>query len=249
MNNLILRRYISKTLRLDDYKKDYRLTEFPGYLKSVLIGLLLSDGSLERSSITSYPRLNIVMSVKNYSYILHLFNLFEPYVNSDIKIIDINKNNKLNDLKVYSTGRFKTVSLPQLVKYYNLFYKEDKVVEKWIKIVPSELKHNFDSISLAHLIMGDGNYLKERGIIRIYTNSFSRSHVILLSNIIYENLGVKNKVVHDRKGQYIIHIEKMSFELTKDLVLQYMHPSMYYKLGLEAESKNNFNYLNILDSI
>jgi LAGLIDADG DNA endonuclease family len=129
MHNLILRRYISKTLRLDDYKKDYRLTDFPRYLKSVLIGLLLSDGSLERYSITSYPRLNIIMSVKNYSYILHLYNLFEPYINSHINIIDINKNNELNDLKVYSTGRFKTVSLPQLVKYYNLFYKEDKLLK------------------------------------------------------------------------------------------------------------------------
>ena len=136
----------TKTLRLDDYRKDYRLREFPRYLKSVLIGLLLSDGSLERSSVTSYPRLNVIMSVKNYSYILHLFNLFEPYVNSHIKIIDINKNNELNDFKVYSTGRFKTVSLPQLVKYYNLFYKEDKVLDKWINIVPSELKYDFDSI-------------------------------------------------------------------------------------------------------
>lgn len=249
MNNLILRRYFSKTLRLDDYRKDYRLREFPRYLKSVLIGLLLSDGSLERSSVTSYPRLNVIMSVKNYSYILHLFNLFEPYVNSHIKIIDINKNNELNDFKVYSTGRFKTVSLPQLVKYYNLFYKEDKVLDKWINIVPSELKYDFDSISLAHLIMGDGNYLKERGIIRIYTNSFSKSHVHLLSNIIDENLGIKNKVIHDRRGQYIIHIEKMSVELTKNLVLQYMHPSLYYKLGLETELKNNFNYFNILNSI
>jgi hypothetical protein len=97
--------------------------------------------------------------------------------------------------------------------------------------------------------MGDGNYLNDRGIIRIYTNSFSKSDVILLSNIIYENLGIKNKVIHDRKDQYIIHIDKMSIELTKNLVLQYMHPSMYYKLGLECEPKKNFNYLNIINSI
>lgn len=249
MNNTILIRYVSKTLRLGGYKKDYRLTNFPSYLKSVLIGLLLSDGSLERSSNTSYPRLNIIMSLKNYSYILHLFNLFEPYVNSPIHIIDITKNNETDNLNIYRTARFKTVSLPQLVKYYNFFYKENIVLNKWIKVVPKELMQDFDYISLAHLIMGDGNYLKERGIIRIYTNSFSKSHVNLLSNTIYENLGIINKVVHDRKDQYVIHIEKRSLELTKDLVLQYMHPSMYYKLGLKSESDNNFNYLNIIDSI
>jgi hypothetical protein len=136
-----------------------------------------------------------------------------------------------------------------LVKYYNLFYKEDKILKKWIKIIPEDLKYDFDSLGLAHLIKGDGNYLKERGIIRIYTNSFSKSHVILLSNIIYENLGIKNKVIHDRKDQYIIHIDKISFELIKDLVLQYMRPSMYYKLGLDCDSKKNFNYLNIINSI
>jgi hypothetical protein len=189
------------------------------------------------------------MSVKNYSYILHLFNLFEPYVNSHINIIDINKNNEFKNLKIYSTGRFKTVSLPQLTKYYNLFYKEDKVLGKYVKIVPNELKYDFDSIALAHLIMGDGNYLKERGIIRIYTNSFNKSDVNLLSNIIYDNLGITNKVVHDRRNQYIIHIEKISLELTKDLVLQYIHPSMYYKLGLGSEPKKSFNYLNIIDYI
>jgi len=140
-----------------------------------------------------------------------------------------------------------------------------------------ELKNNFNAISLAHLIMGDGNYLNKRNIIRIYTNSFTEKDVKLLSNIIIDNLGINNKVVFDRKNQYIIVIEKDNINHTRDILLPYMHPSMLYKLGinenivpnslnmLETHSgvlnksndsknkfkiiNNKFNYFNIIDII
>jgi len=93
-----------------------------------------------------------------------------------------------------------------------------------------ELKNNFNAISLAHLFMGDGNYLNTRNIIRIYTNSYTEKDVRLLSNIITDNLGIDTKVVFDRKDQYIIVIENINH--TRDLLLPYMHPSMLYKLGI-----------------
>jgi LAGLIDADG DNA endonuclease family len=235
---------------LSSYKKDYRLLSLPKYLKSVLIGILLSDGGLERSSLTSFVRLNVIMSIKSFPYLFHLYNLFEPYTNSDIQILDINKtHNSVREYKTYTTVRFKTVSLPHFLPYYDLFYKEDKTKNKWIKTIGDELKCNFDSIALAHLIMGNGNYLKDRNIIRLYTNSFNKNGVILLSNIIKENLQIDNKVMHDRNNQYIIIIEKNNVNLTSDLVLPYMHPSMYYKLGLNYESDNNFDYSKILNFI
>jgi hypothetical protein len=36
------------------------------------------------------------------------------------------------------------------------------------KVVLLELKYNFNVICLVHLIIGDGNYLRKRNIIRIY---------------------------------------------------------------------------------
>jgi len=133
-----------------------------------------------------------------------------------------------------------------------------------------ELKNNFSAISLAHLIMGDGNYLNRRNIIRIYTNSFTEIDVRLLSNIITNYLGIKNKVVFDRKNQYIIVIEKDNINYTRNLLLPYMHPSMLYKLGINENffpnslnmvethsnvlnrsnnSNNKFNYFNIINII
>jgi len=43
--------------------------------------------------------------------------------------------------------------------------------------------------------MGDGNFLADRNVIRIYINSFCKNDVFLLSNIIKENLSIDNKVV------------------------------------------------------
>lgn len=104
---------------------------------------------------------------------------------------------------------------------------------------------------MAHLIMGDGNYLSERNVIRIYTNSFTKENVDLLSNIIYSNLYIKNKVVHDRNNQYIIIIEKESINHTRETILPYMHYSMLYKLGIKEDntSLNKFDYFNIIDNI
>jgi LAGLIDADG DNA endonuclease family len=255
MTNLILKRYILKTLKIENYKQDYRLMDkLPKYLNDTLIGLLLSDGGLQKSSETSNVRLSVTMSMYSYPYIFHLYNLFEPYIDTDLKAIDIKNSNKLeynNNNNKYSTVRFKTISAPQFMYYYNIFYKKNIINNKWEKIIPWELKHNFNAISLAHLIMGDGNYLRERNIIRIYTNSFTQNNVILLSDIINKNLSISSKVVHDRNNQYIIVIEKGNVDLTRKITLPYMHPSMLYKLGVPKSVIPNykFDYFNIIKKI
>lgn len=109
------KRYILKLLNADDYNSDYRLkNKLPYYLKHALIGVLLSDGGLERSSETSNPRLSIIMSINSYPNIFHLFNLFEPYINSPLQVVDINNKSKIGLNKKYTTIIFKTISMPLL---------------------------------------------------------------------------------------------------------------------------------------
>jgi hypothetical protein len=99
--------------------------------------------------------------------------------------------------------------------------------------------------------MGDGYYLSNRNIIRIYTNSFIKDDVILLSNIINDNLNIKNKVIHNRNNQYIIIIEQDSIDTTRIILLPYMHPSMLYKLGIDTNSiiPFKFDYYIIIKQI
>ena len=46
------------------------------------------------------------------------------------------------------------------------------------------------------------------GIIRIYTNSFSKEEVELLASSITVKLNILTRVVHDRNNQYVITISK-----------------------------------------
>ena len=55
-------------------------------------------------------------------------------------------------------------------------------------------------------------------------------------------------MVNDRKDQYIIVISKDQLIKVRELLIPYMHPSMYYKLGLE-NSNFKFNYKNIIDYV
>lgn len=173
MTDLTLKRYILKYLKLNDYKSDYRLRlKLPKYLNDTLIGLLLSDGGLQKSTDTSNVRLSVTMSMLNSPYLFHLYNLFEPYIDTNLNFLDVKVMNKYGIINNYSTVRFKTVSIPQLLYYYNIFYKKSIITNKWEKIVPLELKFSFSAVSLAHLIMGDGNFLKEINIIRIIYEQF-----------------------------------------------------------------------------
>jgi formate dehydrogenase assembly factor FdhD len=67
MTNLTLRRYILKTIKINNYKCEYRLmNKLPQYLNDTLIGLLLSEGGIQRSTDIPNVRLNVTMSVKSY---------------------------------------------------------------------------------------------------------------------------------------------------------------------------------------
>jgi len=61
-------------------------------------------------------------------------------------------------------------------------------------------------ITLAHLIMGDGNYDSTRNRVRIYTNAFSYEDNLRIAAAVTEKLGISTSVMHDRKDQYILTI-------------------------------------------
>lgn len=75
------------------------------------------------------------MSINSYSYILHLYNIFEPYINSDIKFLQVKGSDNLCN-KNYFTVIFKTISMLQLLYYHNIFYKKNIINNKMRKRVP-----------------------------------------------------------------------------------------------------------------
>jgi len=113
-----------KNKSISEIDKNLRITnELPIYLGDVLIGLLLSDGSLERTSSTSAVRLSISFSEKHREYLEFLYNLYKPYINTEPALIRVynRKTNSYNNVL-----KFKTLSIPQLIYYYELFYVNGK---------------------------------------------------------------------------------------------------------------------------
>lgn len=242
MTKTTLIRFLNSLEKLEKYKKELRSkTKLSLYLNDVLIGLLLSDGYLERSSPTSGVRLTVSFGAKHSAYLMHLFKLIEPYTNTRPTSISVyNKQTRTNN----EVWRFKTVSLPQLLYYYELFYKVNSE-GKYVKIIPLNIVELISPVVLAHILMGDGNLKQPDKIIRIYTNSFTQEEVNLLAKAITCKLNILTRVVHDRNNQYIIAISKSQLPLVQEVLKSHMHPSMYYKIDLEKNDSESFNYKDI----
>ena len=81
-------------------------------LNSIIIGLILSDASLYRSSPTSNTRLELSFGQDYKEFAFFIGELFSPYMTNPVKPVDI----KVKD-KVYTNYRLKTKSMP-LFNYY-----------------------------------------------------------------------------------------------------------------------------------
>jgi hypothetical protein len=237
MNKTTMIRFLNSVLKNDSLSERDKFIRtrngLPVYLSEVLMGLMLSDGSLERISPTSGARLSVSFGKKHSEYLRFLFKLFKPYINSEpVELKVFNKKTKsYNDVI-----KFNTVSLPQLVFYKELLYKGKK-------IIPSNIEEFMTPVVLAHLIMGDGNLKQPDKIIRIYTNSFTKEDVESLAKAIINKLNVQARAVHDRNNQYMITISKSELAKVQNLIKDHMHPSMLYKIDLE-DSKESFDYFN-----
>lgn len=179
-------------------------------------------------------------------YLLHLYVLFEPYIDNGPSFLDVNDK---KTGKVYQTVRIRTGMMPIFVYYHSMFYRYNEDTKRYVKIIPENMYELMTPVVLAHLISGDGNLQKGSNIIRIYTNSFTKLEVENLASIISSKLGIDTKAAHDRNGQYMLKISKSQLDKVRKLIGPFMHPSMQYKLGVKVDSTVGFNYRNIMDQI
>ena len=202
-------------------------TNLPQELNSILIGIMLSDGGLYRSSPTANVRFEMSFGEKYKSLAFHIGELFKDYMSNPVKPIEIKGKNK-----VYINYRLKTKTLPVFNSYYEMFYKFNHLTNKYVKIVPDNILDLMDPIVLAYLIQGDGNFDKSMNRVRIYTNSYQKLEVENLALAIKTKLNIYTAPLHDRKDQWILTIGANNLDLLRKIVIPYFHPTMYYRLGL-----------------
>lgn len=198
------------------------------YLNSVLIGIMLGDGFLYRSSATANTRFEMSFGYKYKLYAENIELLFKDYISNSLKEVTIKGKDR-----TYINYRLKTKTLPVFNQYHDLFYEEQ--MGKWgiikkVKIVPANIEKLLDPIVLAYLIQSDGSFSYNR--VRIYTNSFTKAEVELLAKAINTNFSLFTGVTHDRNNQWILTIGSRQLNLLREIVSPYFVPSMLYRIGL-----------------
>jgi hypothetical protein len=106
---------------------------------SILVGKLLSDGTLEKSSLNSNTRFRFKQSIDRSYYVIESFIHLSHYC-SNIPYLTKSKRKG----KTHYGLEFSTRNLPCLNELYILFYK-DKV-----KVIPDNIYDLLTPISLAH---------------------------------------------------------------------------------------------------
>ena len=203
-------------------------------LNSILIGLILSDAGLYRSSPTSNTRLEMSFGQAYKEFAYFIGELLSPYISNPVKSVTISVKDK-----TYTNYRLKTKTLPMFNHYFDMFYKLSPVAEnslapryKYIKIVPGDIMDLMDPIVLAYLIMSDGNFDQGRKRVRIYTNCFTKQEVELLKKALENKFNIKS-CLQKNNVNYQLYIKAESLFLLKKLVLPYVVPSLRYKLGIK----------------
>lgn len=116
--------------------------------KEALIGIILWDGFLEKSKPNHNTRLRLEQSYpEKERYLRSLYKLFEPLATMTPTILTrIDKRSGSTTGSLY----FRTLAMPCLNYYYDLFYKEK------VKTVPKNLGQLLTARGLAYWIMDDG---------------------------------------------------------------------------------------------
>lgn len=207
---------------------------------SIIIGLLMGDGYAQNRTGEGV-RIAIRQSVVHKDYLFFLYNFFldRGYCTKLIPRLYTRKIKGIN--KVYNGYEFNTFTFRSFVWLHELFYKKGK------KYINTEIVNYFTPLALAIWIMDDGTWTGYG--VRLATNAFTLKEVKILRDMLEFKFKLdctiqeisftsinstsfsKKKEINQKK--YSIYIKKNSIDKLKNLILKYMHSSMYYKLNIK----------------
>lgn len=223
------------------------MVNIPNNKLNMLIGIILSDGTIEHVSkkninlnlystlgnknniktmnniLLSNSRFRFKQSIKNIDYFFYVFNLLSHYCSNKPKLV----KTTLSNGKTYYGLEFMTRALPCFSVLKSWFYKGR------IKIVPINIYDLLTYEGIAHIIMCDGSFVKGGGIY-INFQSFTIEDLIIFMNVLNIKFNLNCKL-HKSRHQYIIYINVKSIKILYPNIEKYIIPSMKYKFGYKLE--------------
>lgn len=197
----------------------------PPYQKSVIVGILLSDGYLGSAKPHENPNLRFKQSLKNSSYVIFVFFILSHYCN---KVPFFIKGNRYG--KEFYSVCLQTRGLPCFAELRSIFYING------VKTIPENIYDLLTPVALAHMIMGDGS-AKSHGLI-ICTDSYKLTDIVRLMNVLLIKYDIKSNIRYHSNTQPRIYIRQQSMPIVRKLVTPYMDKSMLYKIEGVAKLKN-----------
>lgn len=198
--------------------------------EDVLIGLLLCDCSLERSSDTSNARLHIQFTEKTPVFFQNCVNLFQDWITEPTKQV----LRAFRDGPAFVQNRARSVYHEVFTKVYPNFYA--KVDGKNIRVTPavSYLNKKLSWEGLAYCLMGDGSRKGKtnRGY-EIHVQGQGLEGAIRLAISLYEVFGIQSWPAYDNHKKrnlnyWNLYISADSYDLWGPQVIEtFKHCEMY----------------------
>lgn len=189
------------------------------YQYSTVVGLLLSDAILRVHKLPT-ARLIFKQSIVNFKYFLFVWSILGCLCSS----MPYLEYTKLQG-KIFPTLILSTRAYASLGDLYTLFYNNGK------RVVPGDIYDLINPVSLAHLIMGDGqaSTQKYKGL-TLCTDNFSNYDVVRLMNVLKIKYDLNTSLQFAAGKPRIYFYGK---EMDKLFAITYLHmaPSMMYKIA------------------
>jgi hypothetical protein len=193
---------------------------------SMIIGSLLGDTYLEKRKNSIGTRVIFKQSNKNVEYLMwfHSYLLNRGYCSSIKPKLQIRIKQKGKVFYQYQVNSYTFSSFNWI---HEMFYRF--IENKYIKILPLNIKEYLTPLALATLFINNGSCLGKGA--RIAFNCFTFEEVNILCKILkikYNIIATPNK--YGKNRGYIIYINSNSMKLFTDTIKPYLLPSLYYKL-------------------
>jgi hypothetical protein len=192
------------------------MVSLPQFEYSVIVGLLLSDGWIQKGKYHKNARLGFKQSTIHAGFALWIYSLLAHYCQSQPCLTKSTLNGRLFFGIYFQTRTYPCFTLLHSVWYLN-----------GIKVIPANIFEDLTPVALAMWAQGDGGK-RNRGF-TFHTQGFTLQQAVLLLNVLQIKFGLDCTIYYDR-GKPIVHIKAKSMNTFRAIVTPYFHPSMLYKL-------------------
>ena len=212
--------YLSSTVGSKFTQTELNMVKLPFFVKNVITGILLSDGSIIFGCVRSKNAyLTLTQSISHTGYMYFVFNILAHYCSSYPVFVKRNRYGKsLHSLVL------RTRSMSCITELHKDYY-----INK-TKTVKFSIFTDLTPVALAHWIMGDGTF---NGItLLLCTDSYSIKQVVLLINVLIIKYDIYCNIRYFKPHLPRIYVIKKYMPKLRLIVKPFMHKSMMYKLGL-----------------